>query len=96
MGEKGFAAVTADAGKTWKTVGTNTKERLNAVQMIEQSVIYMVGENGVARGTVDSGTTIVTFRTGTKRDLRDLSFVTEHKGFVVGTSGTVLRFVREF
>ena len=96
VGEKGFAAVTADAGKTWKTVGTNTTERLNAVQMIEQNVIYMVGENGVARGTVDGGTTMVTFRTKTKRDLRDLSFVTEHKGFVVGTSGTVLRFVREF
>ncbi|MEN8151376.1 MAG: YCF48-related protein [Planctomycetota bacterium] len=95
VGEKGFAAMTADAGKTWTKVATNTTERLNAVQMIEQGVVYMVGENGVARGTVD-GETVVTFRTDTKRDLRDLSFTSEHKGFVVGTSGTVLRFVREF
>ena len=95
-GEKGFLAKTADGGKTWKKIESGTKERLNAVQMIEKDIIYAVGENGVAIGTNDGGETMVTFRTDTKRDLKDLSFLDKHTGYVVGTGGTVLRFVRDY
>jgi photosystem II stability/assembly factor-like uncharacterized protein len=96
VGDGGFAARTADAGKTWTRLATGTGKRLRAVDAVDATTAYMVGDDGVALGTNDGGESIVTLETKTKKDLRAVSFLDERTGFAVGQTGVVLRFVRTY
>ncbi len=95
-GDHGFAARTADGGKTWTRVKTGTTNRLNAVDVVDADTVFLVGNEGTAIGTNNGGKTMVPFDTGTDRDLRDCSFLDERTGFAVGRGGAVLRFVRQY
>ncbi len=96
VGDGGFAARTADGGRTWTKLDTGTTRRLRAVAAVDAETAYIVGDGGTALGTNDGGKTVVTMKTPTKKSLRAVSFLNERTGIAVGQTGIVLRFKRTY
>jgi photosystem II stability/assembly factor-like uncharacterized protein len=89
-GDSGFAAETADGGKTWRRMAVDTRENLTAVQAIGDR-IWIAGFGGVVFHSADDGKTWQPQRTFVTRPIEGLYFVDESRGWAVGWSGLLLR-----
>jgi photosystem II stability/assembly factor-like uncharacterized protein len=91
VGSSGSAAVSDDAGKNWRAVGSRIAGVLSVLHAGSGTVAYAGGVNGVLAQTTDAGQTWSNVSTPTTVPIRGIAAPTAERVFVLATDGTVQR-----
>lgn len=89
-GNEGTILASEDGGKSWSKRQAPTKENLNDIAFVKESV-WIVGQNGVVLHSADAGRTWERQETKVPQGLAAVSFLDEQNGWVAGWMGVVLR-----
>jgi photosystem II stability/assembly factor-like uncharacterized protein len=89
VGDGGVILHTEDAGKTWSTQASRTKEGLRSVHFADRSAGWAVGDRVILH-TEDAGKTWAAQSSETGRRLNSVHFVDRSAGWAVGYGGVIL------
>ncbi|MBE9467475.1 MAG: T9SS type A sorting domain-containing protein [Bacteroidetes bacterium] len=96
VGDYGVIYVTKDTGLTWEDQISVPKQTCNDVQVVNDSLVFIVGENGLILRSGDTCNTWKATKIDKYDDMYRLSFINEKVGYAVAdnTCGNNYHFIK--
>ena len=95
VGENSTIVRTQDNGNTWDTLYIESEKSFNALDLVNDQIIYIIGDGGDVTFSLDGGENwevkVLKYK-GNTNSLRGIHLINENFGWIVGANGMIWKF----
>lgn len=92
VGEQGFLSKTEN-GETWNKIELGISQKLNAIEVLDESSALVIGNQGILYKTEDIGKTWTRINHSFTENFKDIAFLDENVGFIAGDKGLIIKTI---